>query len=82
MTVLFREFNEYVKKCTKIMKIIGIDVIDEDFKYSYILMSYIVIVVVGFIIACYSFFEAINGKDFERMLKVLFVLGITIQVVT
>jgi hypothetical protein len=80
MTVLFKEFSEYVKECKKIMKIIGVDVIDENFQYSYILMGFMFVVIAANITGLYSFYEAIKEIDFERMLKVCFVLGITIQV--
>jgi hypothetical protein len=76
---LLKEFKESVNKFKKIMKMVGIDVIDENFKFSRRLLFITIIVVACTFCSFYSFFVTIVASDFEAMMKVGFTLGIAVQ---
>jgi hypothetical protein len=76
---LFKEFKESVDKFKKIMRIDGIDVIDENLKFSWrLLLTTIVVCEVTFSIF-YSFFVTLAASDFDAMIKVCFGIGMVIQ---
>jgi hypothetical protein len=78
---LFKEFKESVNKFKKIMKIDGIDVIDENFKFSWRLLF---LTIAGFtctFCVFYTFYVIIVTSDFEAMMKVGFCIGMIMQVI-
>jgi hypothetical protein len=73
---LFKEFKESVNKFKKIMKIGGIDVIDENFGFSRRLLFTIFVALTVTFSIFYSFYVTIVASDFEAMMKIGFCLVI------
>jgi hypothetical protein len=80
MTVLLKQLNEFVEKCKKFMKIVGVHVIDANFSYTIPLFLTIFMLSSGTLCALHSFYVIITKNDFEKILKNIFVLGVIFQV--
>jgi hypothetical protein len=76
---LLKEFKESVNDFKKIMKIGGIDVIDENFKFSRRLLITTIIALTVTFCTFYSLFVTISTSDFDAMIKIGFVVGIAVQ---
>ncbi len=76
---LLKEFKESVNKFKKIMKIGGIDVIDENFGFSWqLLFTTITSLTVAYCMF-YSFYVTLVTSDFEAMIKIGFLVGAAVQ---
>jgi hypothetical protein len=76
---LLKEFTESVDQFKKIMKIVGIDVIDENFKYSWPLLVFAILSLTSIFSTFYSFYVTFVTSDFDAMMKVEFVLGVIVE---
>jgi hypothetical protein len=76
---LLKEFKESVNKFKKVMKIVGLDVIDENFGFSRRLLITIITGLACSFSIFYSFCETLVTSDFEAMIKIGFVLGMGVQ---
>jgi hypothetical protein len=76
---LLKEFKESVNEFKKIMKIGGIDVIDENFKFSWRLLITTIIAFTVTFCTFYSLFVTISTSDFDAMMKIGFVVKIAVQ---
>jgi hypothetical protein len=76
---LFKEFKESVNEFKKIMKIGGIDVIDENFQFSWQLLFTTIIVFECTFSVCYSFYVTLVASDFDAMLKIGFCSGMIVE---
>jgi hypothetical protein len=77
---LLKEFKESVNKFKKIVKIGGLDVIDENYKFSWRLLFTAIIVFECTFSVCYTFYVTIATSDFDAMLKIGFCSGMSVQI--
>lgn len=81
MTKLYEDFKKVVSDFKKIMKLIGIHVIDENYKLLNINLSvcFLLFIFIN-VLAFYSFYVAFEKNNFESIIKTSFTIGYMLEV--